>query len=68
MLIASFKCFILYNDCNSIIRDQHHPDMLLSIGKTTLYMTELTVGFEANLNINAERKQGNIISLLEIFL
>ena len=30
--------------------------MLLSIGKTTLYVIELTVGFETNLNSNAERK------------
>ena len=30
-----------------------HPGMLLSIGKTTL---ELSVGFETNLNVNAERK------------
>ena len=32
--------------------DQLRPDMLLSIGKTTLYMIELTVGFETNLNSN----------------
>ena len=36
--------------------DQLHPDMLLSIGKTTLYMIELPVRFETNLNSNAERK------------
>ena len=30
--------------------------MFLSIGKTTLYMIELIVGFETNLNSNAERK------------
>ena len=36
--------------------DQLRPDMPLSIGKTTLYMIELTVGFETNLNSNAERK------------
>ena len=39
-----------------ITGDQMRPDMLLSIGKTTLYMIELTVGFETNLNSNAERK------------
>ena len=31
--------------------------MLLSIGETTLYMTELSVGFETNINVNAERKR-----------
>ena len=50
-----------------ITGDQLRPDMLLSIGKTTLYMIELTVGFETNLNSNAERKHENIIGLLEIF-
>jgi len=30
--------------------------MLLSIGKTMLYVIELTVGFETNLSSNAERK------------
>ena len=39
-----------------ITGDQLRPDMLLSIGKTTLYVIELTVGFETNLNSNAERK------------
>ena len=39
-----------------ITGDQLRPDMLLSIGKTILYMIELTVGFETNLNSNAERK------------
>ena len=36
--------------------DQLRPDLLLSIGKTTLYMIELTVGFETNLKSNAECK------------
>ena len=36
--------------------DQLRPGVLLSIGKTTLYMIELTVGFETSLNSNAERK------------
>ena len=31
--------------------------MLLSIGKTTLYVIELSVGFETNLNVNVERKR-----------
>ena len=35
---------------------QLHPDMPLSIGKTTIYMIELTVEFETNPNKNAERK------------
>ena len=39
-----------------ITGDQLRPDMLLFIGKTTLFMIELTVGFETNVNSNAERK------------
>ena len=39
-----------------ITGDQLRPDMLLSIGKTTLYVIELTFGSETNLNSNAERK------------
>ena len=36
--------------------DQLRPYMLFSIGKTTLYVIEVTVGFETNLNSNAETK------------
>ena len=38
-----------------ITGDQLRPDMLLSTGRTTLFVIELTVGFETNLNCNAER-------------
>ena len=40
-----------------ITGDQLCPDMLLSIGKTTLYMNELSVGFETNVNVNSKRKR-----------
>ena len=36
--------------------DQLCRDMLLSNGNTTFYVIELSVGFETNLNSNAERK------------
>ena len=39
-----------------ITGDQLRPYMLLSAGKATLYIIELTVGFETNLNSTAERK------------
>ena len=39
-----------------ITGDELRPDMLLSIGKTMLYVIKLIVGFEINLNSNAERK------------
>ena len=51
-----------------ITGDQLRPDMLLSTGKTTLYLIELTVRFETNLNSNGERgNTKSIIYLLEIF-
>ena len=46
-----------------ITGDQLRPDMLRSIGKTMLYVIELTVGFETNLNSNAERKHENYYQL-----
>ena len=46
-----------------ITGDILRPDMLLAIGKTTLYVNEISVGFETNLNINAERKNGKYLQL-----
>ena len=40
------------------------PDMLLSIADNLLYIIELTVGFQTNLNINAGRKDFKYHSLL----
>ena len=33
--------------------DHLRPDMLISIGSATIYIIELTVGFETNINLNA---------------
>ena len=46
-----------------ITGDRLRSDMLLSIDKATLYVAELGVGFEANLNINVERKYGKYLQL-----
>ena len=48
----------LFSRC-IITGDQLPSDVLLSVGKTTLYMIEWTVGFETNLNRNADRKYEN---------
>jgi hypothetical protein len=37
--------------------DSHRPDLLLSTSKNSLYMLELTVGFESNLQNNVTRKK-----------
>ena len=36
------------------------PDLLLSLSNKSLYILELTVGYESNLRSNAERKKQNI--------
>ena len=43
------------------------PDMLLSIEDKCLYIMELTVGFETNLERNAERKEIKYRPLLKQF-
>ena len=40
------------------------PDLLLSQQIKKLFVLELTVGFETNLNINAQRKRDNYQQLL----
>ena len=40
-----------------ITGDRLHPDILVSTADNSLYIIELTVGFETNLNINASRKE-----------
>ena len=40
-----------------ITGDHLRPDMLISIGLAAIYIIELTVGFETNINLNAERKK-----------
>ena len=40
-----------------ITGDRLRPDILFATADNILYITELTVGFETNLNINASRKE-----------
>ena len=54
--------FLGFSTC-IITGDQLHPNILLSIGNTTLYMIELSVGFETNLNVKAERKNDKYFQL-----
>ena len=39
--------------------DNLRPDLLLAIENECLYILELTVGFESNLQVNANRKRQN---------
>ena len=41
---------------STLTGDSFRPDLLLAIRKKCLYILELTVGFESNLQVNANRK------------
>ena len=43
--------------------DHLRPDMLISTGSATVYIIKLTVGFESNINLNAERKKDKYMQL-----
>ena len=43
--------------------DLLRPDLLFCIGTATIYIVELTVGFETNININADRKRDKYLQL-----
>ena len=43
--------------------DHLRPDMLISTDSASIYIIELTVGFETNINLNAERKKDKYMQL-----
>ena len=43
--------------------DLLRPDLLLCIGTATIYIVELTVGFETNITTNADRKRNKYLQL-----
>ena len=45
--------------------DNLRPDLLLAIENECLYILELTVGFESNLKVNANRKRQKYLDLIE---
>jgi hypothetical protein len=49
-----------YKSPSIITGDIYRPDLLLSTSTGTLYIVELTVGFESNLQKNVEHKNQNI--------
>ena len=46
-----------------ITGDHLRPDILISTGLATIYIIELTVGFDTNINLNAERKKDKYMQL-----
>ena len=59
----------LYADVNGFLNpsiitgENYRPDLLFLIQSKCLYVLELTVGFESNLNNNAMRKKGKYLEL-----
>ncbi len=47
-----------------ITGDELRPDLLLTIENKILYILELTVGFEANLKTNSDRKHEKYLTLI----
>ena len=71
-IASSLQCikhFTLYADLPGfaspciLTGDNLRPEILLSIGTDTLYVIELTVGFETNIDRNAERKHDRFLQL-----
>ena len=57
---------LLYFHSPSIITgDIFRPDLILDMTDKKIYILELTVGFETNLEVNAERKRAKYQSLVE---
>ena len=53
-----------YRSPSIITGDTYRPDLLLSTSNGMLYIVELTVGFESNLQKNVERKQSKYKELI----
>ena len=53
-----------YNSPSIITGDTYCPDLLLSTSSRCLYINELTVGFESNLQKNVERKKSKYKELI----
>ena len=60
--MSSIKNTSLYADLPSfpspslITGDSLRPDLVFVLNNTTVYLLELTVGFESNIKVNSERK------------
>ena len=68
--MSSIKNASLYADLPSfpspslIIGDSLRPDLVFVLNNTTVYLLELTVGFEPNIKVNSERKAAKYHPLL----
>ena len=68
--MSSIKNASLYVDLPSfpsltlISGDSLRPDLVLVLNNTTVYLLELTVGFESNIKVNSDRKAAKYHPLL----
>ena len=68
--MSSIKNASLYADLPSfpspslITGDSLRPDLVFVLNNTTVYLLELTVGFESNIKVNSERKAAKYHPLL----
>ena len=53
-----------YKTPSVLTGDIYRPDLLLQTSNECLYIVELTVGFESNLQKNSERKEGKYAQLI----
>ena len=69
--LTSVQNSILYVDIPGFVNpsvltgDNLRPDLLLAIENECLYILELTVGFESNLQVNPNRKRQKYLDLIE---
>ena len=68
--MSSIKNASLYADLPSfpspslITGDSLRPDLILVLNNTTVYLLELTVGFESNIKVNSDHKAAKYHPLL----
>ena len=58
-------CYYIYIYIYIITGDNFRPDLVFVSPDNKIYILELTVGFETNLEVNAERKRAKYQSLME---
>ena len=61
-LYVGLPCF---HSPSIITGDSFRPELVLVLPDNKIYLLELTVGFETNLEVNAERKKAKYQSLME---
>ena len=54
-----------YNSPSVMTGDEYRPDILLLTTENTLYVAELTVGHESNLENNSKRKEQKYSELVK---